>query len=97
MDFVEGYLQGRMIRALEDNQELEDDAASARRQANEVIDKYNALVKMYYELEADRDDCAAARDAAFSIIRENEDTLPLSRDEIKRRIDEARLSVTRNN
>ena len=86
MDFVEGYLQGRMIRALEDNQELEDDAASARRQANEVIDKYNALVKMYYELEADRD-------AAYARIGEMRKDLGISKEEAYDPVDRKREEI----
>lgn len=72
MDFIEGYMQGRMLR------ELEDANARADRNYHEIIDKYNALVKRYKEdtalLEADRD-------AAYAVVGEFRDRLGVSKEE----------------
>lgn len=72
MDFIEGYMQGRMLR------ELEEANARADRNYHEIIDKYNALVNRYKEdtafLEADRD-------AAYKVIGDLRKRVGLSKEE----------------
>lgn len=52
----------------------------------DLIGQYNELRQKYARTCLDRDLCAAARDAAFEILKENEDRLGLSHEEIGQRI-----------
>lgn len=65
--------------------------AQADQEKNEIIDKYNELVKKY---DVDMDTTIAARDYLRDVIRDNIDNLNITRDEINagmaKAVDEAR-------